>query len=160
MKGIEKFKICAHCDGRIPVEVVICPYCAANLSSMDSSPPASKPTLSSAESLAGLYSPPYASGRSLPTSSIEEKRKLPEVKNEIKGQETKVALKKSEILPISLLVIGSNILLLGLLQLLLSDEGILTLEWHSKYWYLYSLLSAPLLYLGVKGLSNSSKAPE
>lgn len=57
---------------------------------------------------------------------------------------------KSSFFPILLLSIGSNLMVLGLLQLLFSDEGILRLEWKSHYWFLYCLGALPLLFLGLK----------
>jgi hypothetical protein len=52
--------------------------------------------------------------------------------------------------PVLLLTIASNILTLGLLQFFFSDNGVLTLEWSSKYWFLYCLASLPLFFFGFK----------
>jgi len=52
--------------------------------------------------------------------------------------------------PLLLLSLGGNLLLLGLLQLLFSDNGLLRLEWNSSYWFIYALAALPLLFVGYK----------
>ncbi len=159
IKPTDKYKVCTHCEGRIPVEVVICPYCATQVSDQDASntsrmfsPP--KPSISS-DNLAGLYNPPYASSRLF--SNPEEKKKSVETPPPASTENTLLQpAEKSEILPISLLVVGSNLMLFGLLQALLSKDGVLQLEWNSSFWYLYTLLAIPLLWFGIKSLKAPS----
>lgn len=57
---------------------------------------------------------------------------------------------RSSFWPILLLSIGSNLLTIGLLQLLFSDRGFLRLEWDSSYWFVYCLGALPLFYFGFK----------
>lgn len=57
---------------------------------------------------------------------------------------------KTSFWPILWLSLGANLLLLGLLQLFFSDNGVLQLEWNSHHWFIYCLLSLPLLFFGYK----------
>lgn len=61
---------------------------------------------------------------------------------------------KSSFWPILFLTIGSNLLMLGLLQLFFSDNGFLKLEWDSSYWFVYCLCAAPLVFLGFKKINQ------
>jgi hypothetical protein len=160
MKPLDKFKLCSQCDGRIPIEVVICPYCSATLNSQDPQRSAPLRNLASSENLASLYTPPYAAQRIQPTSALEEKKRSISPQSEPKvttlNSEAPQSEEKSEILPISLLVIGSNLLVISVMQLILSDNGLLKLEWDARYWYIYAIISAPLLWLGIKTLRKTS----
>lgn len=151
MKSSERFKICSHCEGRIPVEVVICPYCASTLSDQNTSSkaPLSKGT---SDSIASLYNPPYGAQRTQPTLAMEEKKKEPQVATKVEAKP--LTSQKSEILPISLLVIGTNLLTLSVVQLFFSDEGFLHLEWDTHFWYVYSLMAIPLIWFGFKTLKK------
>ena len=57
---------------------------------------------------------------------------------------------KNSFWPILLLSIAANLFIVGILQLLFSDEGYLRLEWNSHYWFFYCLASLPLFFLGYK----------
>jgi hypothetical protein len=59
---------------------------------------------------------------------------------------------RAEILPMLLLIPGTFFLLFGLVLVLFSKEGLLTLHWNARYWFVYLLLSAPLIYFGWKAL--------
>lgn len=52
--------------------------------------------------------------------------------------------------PLLLLILGGNLLILGLLQFFFSESGHLRLEWDSKYWFVYCVLALPVLYFGFK----------
>ncbi len=139
MKASEKFKICPSCEGRAPLEVVICPYCASSFQEN-----ASKPK----SPFASSYSPPYAAERVTPSQSEKVTDSLEAVKTEVEIQE------KSVFLPIALLTIGSNLFILSVLLLILGHDGKVELEWSSHYWMLYGLLSAPLMFFGYKILKK------
>jgi hypothetical protein len=55
-------------------------------------------------------------------------------------------------LPILMLCLASNLMVLGLLQLLFSDGGLLRLEWDSSYWFIYCAGALPLFLIGMKRL--------
>jgi hypothetical protein len=134
MKTSEKFKICPSCDGKAPLEVVICPYCAQSFNQTQNK-----------SSFAASYIPPYSADRVTPSQTEAKANKISkEPTAEVDKQE------KSVFLPIALLIIGSNLLILSLLLLILGKEGKLELEWSSSYWSFYALLGAPLLFFGYR----------
>ncbi len=51
---------------------------------------------------------------------------------------------------ISALSVGANLAVIGLLQLLFSTNGKLTLQWDARYWFIYCIAACPLLFLGFK----------
>jgi uncharacterized membrane-anchored protein YitT (DUF2179 family) len=64
---------------------------------------------------------------------------------------------KNTLWSILLLSAGANLFILGLLQLFFSNGGILRLEWNAHYWFVYSLLSLPILYFGIKKLGKKEQ---
>ncbi len=135
------------------------------------------------ESLASLYKPPYSvrnrQGFGVPdereeTSYIEaESQKedalfqsyeeeeidetpiIPEQKIEPSGEKNEI-IRGGNILPLLFLMIGAHLFILGALLLFCSKDGTVTLEWSSRFWFLYCLISFPLLYFGGRLLKNQA----
>lgn len=61
---------------------------------------------------------------------------------------------KNSFLSLFLFLLGSNLLVLGLIQFFFSEEGVLRLEWDAKYWFIYCLFALPLVYLGFKKMKQ------
>ncbi len=170
MKPIDRQKMCAHCEGRIAVEATSCPYCGMPLvgEPESTSPAALKSGLSSQESLSSLYPPPYSNRNfpSMKTDSKDAQSKFkspqalsdnPFAKMPLAATATvteKVEEDKEGFMPLIFVLLGSNLLTLGLMQAIFSEGGILRLEWSSKYWFYYCLAAIPLLYLGVKKIKQ------
>jgi hypothetical protein len=170
----DRQKMCTSCDGRIPFDAEVCPYCAAEQR------PTVAPLASSAkemhhqslqDSLTSLYSPPYAAKSATPSGEKKEFYNKPEPLKEPmaekrfnhasaslgvptipmdSAEEQHSDEGKSSFWPIFLLSIGANLLTVGLLQLFFSDNGFLRLEWNSSYWFVYCLAALPLFFLGFK----------
>jgi hypothetical protein len=122
--------MCPHCEGRIPLNAEVCPYCQ-----FEASIPSNPKNLE----------PPMAERRFTPATPLG----IPTIPTQAPSE--KVASEsKSSFLPILLLSLGGNLMVIGLLQLLFSDEGFLRLEWKSHYWFAYCLGALPLLFLGLK----------
>jgi hypothetical protein len=138
MKSSEKFKLCPSCDGKAPLEVVICPFCAQSFNELTKT----KSTLSAS------YTPPYSVDRS--SQNTQEATPLKE--SATKTQTLKI--EKSLFLPVALLTIGSNLLILAFLLLILNHDGKVELEWSASYWMIYALLGLPLLFMGYKILKK------
>ncbi|HEY2811594.1 MAG TPA: hypothetical protein VGJ00_09435 [Rhabdochlamydiaceae bacterium] len=171
MKLNDRQKMCTTCDGRIPLDANLCPYCAAE---QGTSGQVYLQHKSIQESLTSLYPPPYASklGKEqtsknpTPQEPMSEKR-FQHAPSAISAQSISLdqteqensAEDKSSFWPLLLLSIGANLLVLGLLQLFFSDNGLLTLQWNSQYWFLYCLAALPLLFLGFKKI-QSAGGPE
>jgi hypothetical protein len=177
MQTKDRQKMCSSCEGRIPFDAEICPYCANEQQSH-------APSMNSSElhhqslqdSLTALYSPPYAGKTSLPSEEkkefqnrpksqtlkepMAEKRfnqasasfGIPTIPSEA-AHEPQADEAKSSFLPIFLLSLAANLLTVGLLQLLFSENGFLRLEWNSSYWFVYCLAALPLFFFGFKKLS-------
>lgn len=106
MRPSEKFKLCPHCDGRAPLEVVICPFCAQNFHE----------TPKTKSALAATYTPPYSTDRVTPTQQITPPQ-------EASPQPQTLLQEKSAFLPIALLTIGCNLVALSLLLIIFNHEG-------------------------------------
>jgi hypothetical protein len=170
MNPKDRQKMCSSCDGRIPFDANLCPYCAAEqkggaLPAENSAKQQHHQSLQ--DSLTALYTPPYATkSTSLKEFSHPQKREpLSEPMAEKRftspsfgaptiptsGTEEQSAVEdRSSFWPILFLSIGANLLTLGLIQLFFSDEGFLRLEWSSRYWFVYCLAAFPLFFLGFK----------
>jgi hypothetical protein len=177
MHSTEKEKMCVQCEGRIPMNIGECPFCGAPQEGQKVRNSFKAPLFESKslkDSLASLYTPPYQGKGSPPTQEelpfYAEPEREPaapygsiyrDVSNvpfrDVAAEELAKAttqgsdeVKKSSLWMTILLVTGSNLLLLSLMQLFFSKGGFLRLEWDASYWFLYLLASLPLLYFGVK----------
>jgi hypothetical protein len=172
MKVNDRQKMCTTCDGRIPLDANLCPYCAAE---QGTSGQVYLQHKSIQESLTSLYPPPYRAKNT--QSAKDESFPAPthshyqEPMSEKKFQHASVAAssnihldtaedqqvneEKSSFWPLLLLSVGANLLVLGLLQFFFSDNGILTLQWDSGYWFIYCLAAFPLFYVGFKKIHSA-----
>lgn len=169
--------MCSNCDGRIPIDADVCPYCAAEQRIVaSSSSPKELHHQSLQDSLTSLYSPPYAARNSSLLHPSGEKKDflnpnkpeplkepmaekrfnnassssgLPSIPVDT-GDEQHADEGRSSFWPILLLSIGANLLTIGLLQLFFSENGVLRLEWNSSYWFVYCLAAFPLFFFGFK----------
>ena len=132
------------------------------------------------ESLASLYKPPYSvrdrQGFGVPDEreetsftqaeppkedplfqSYESVQQKQAVVEESSAEKTsKEESSRGNVWPLLLLSIGAHLLLLGILILFCSKAGRVVLEWNSRYWFFYCLLSLPLLFFGVRQLKTQT----
>lgn len=173
--------MCAGCDGRIPFDADTCPYCSSAQAAVFTTAPKEPPqTIQGA--LSSLYPPPYAAKGTGATNTISFKNEIPGFNksnplndpmvekrfnnsSSVMGaptipveasEEPQTDGGKSSFWPVLLLSLGANLLLLGLLQLLFSDNGFLRLEWDSSYWFAYCLAALPLFFFGFKKVNSLS----
>jgi len=153
MKQNDRQKLCSSCEGRIPLDANLCPYCSAEQGSS-----AYLHHKSIQESLTSLYPPPYSAKKEQkPQEPMAEKKfqtaspilTTPLSHTPVEAPTTQNE-EKSSFWPLLFLSIGANLLVIGLLQLFFSDNGLLTLQWKSKHWFIYCLSALPLFYLGFK----------
>lgn len=135
------------------------------------------------DNLAGLYNPPYiardksgigvgasvdvekpisfqevstakarASNAPLTTFNLPKQAVVEEIPEETPSS-------KGYLIPMSLMLMGSQFLMLALLIALFSTKGILTLEWKTSTAVAFFILSIPLLTFGFKWLGDSKKEP-
>jgi hypothetical protein len=156
MKPVDRQKICPNCDGRVAYDAAQCTYCFANLP-VDNSAPKMFNSTTPQDTLSGLYSPPYSAK---PAFEPSEPKITPKTTPIYAEKDGSAVLDKTEVsdtksfLPLVSLILGGNLLALGLLQFLFSDHGAVRLEINGSYWFLMVLIGLPLLYLGLK---NSSR---
>ena len=169
MKPVDRQKICLNCDGRIPIDAQECLYCGGKGIASKELPDIQ----SIQESLSSIYSPPYSKENSIHMK--QEKQKIKPIQRQSHDNQLHAALgklqhsqnapsedlaiekEKSSFAPLFFLLLGSNLLILGLLQLLFSTDGLLRLEWTSKYWFIYCLIGLPTIIIGLKKASPSQK---
>ena len=144
MKPKKRQKLCQNCDGDVDLDVIVCPFCAADLREEKPEqvrPPSPTSPYQAGESIAPLYPPPYPFETEEPLEKVEEA--LPASEN--KGA--------SIILPTILFTLGIQLLLVGLLILLFSHKGTVILRWDATFWFLYVFAAVPCLIVGYKKLS-------
>ena len=114
------------------------------------------------ESLASLYKPPYSRAQSerpaqpAPSfgtqssllSTYEEPAPVQQTEEVVEEQTTE----GNDLLPATLLAVGGMLLTLGLVLFFFSTDGVVTLEWNAKKWFVYCLASLPVLYMGIRQL--------
>jgi hypothetical protein len=158
MKPKKRQKLCYNCEGDVDLDVIVCPFCAADL--REEKPELNKsafsPSITSVKQLNtenSLYPSPY--GR-----SIQSEEPAPVAMEEIENQpmplyEEKAPAEWKSILPALLsFSLGVQLFLLGVLLVLFSDRGIMLLKWDASFWFLYLFASIPLLLFGYRYLSK------
>lgn len=172
MKPNDRQKMCTNCDGRIPLDANLCPYCS---SEQGTSGQVYLQHKSIQESLTSLYPPPYAAKNAnnvkeqfiknpeyaKPQEPMSERRYQQTTPSSSPNihldhtEEQQTSAEKSSFWPLLLLSIGANIFVIGVLQLFFSDNGLLTLQWDSQYWFVYCLGALPLFYFGFKKANSA-----
>lgn len=71
-----------------------------------------------------------------------------------KEEDNQEEIESMQIGSLLLLSLGGHLFTLAWLLFFFSDHGKLVLEWKSRYWFIYLLISLPLLYKGWKKLSE------
>lgn len=167
MQSSERRKLCWNCEGGVSYDAIFCPYCDSDLKrpkneSMESNKDNHYKSLN--DSLASLYRPPYLAredhGYGVPDEKEEEffDEDLEENADYASSLQSKMMAQESDqegrfVWALLLLLMGGNLLTLGLLILFFSEAGSLTIEWKSQYWFIYILLSCPLMFVGWKCLT-------
>jgi len=181
MKSAEREKMCINCEGRIPFDAEICPYCASDQAKGRMNNSFQAPLFQSQsleESLTSLYKPPYQGKRpqfakalNVPEEEVQDPEPIstysdtpiykevtekfsmdPLIGATVESEEEERP--KSSLWPCLLLTAGVNFFILGLMQALFSKKGVFRLEWDANYWFFYCLLAAPLLFFGFKKLKE------
>lgn len=153
MSAITKKKLCWNCEGRVAQADENCPYCGVYLSSS---------SLINSPDQSSTHIAPYGPGtdKSIPASpyGLNKNNGEPEAKeeevNEIVQEEALNPQHKSNLLPFMLLLAGSIFLVFGLILLVFSRQGVLTLQWDASYWFVYLGLAVVLLFSGWRSLTR------
>lgn len=137
-----KKKLCWNCEGSVSLSEESCPYCGVT----------AIPAF--LEGAAAEFAPPYSatstSDFDVPKSpySFKEKEEAQtkQLPNQIDQDEPDDF--KYTILSITFLLCGSAFFLFSLALGLFSQNGIFTLHWDANYWFIYTILAIPLLFIG------------
>ena len=151
MKPKKRQKLCHNCEGEIDVDVIVCPFCAADL--REEKPERERPPYNPAfrntthqQTMQSLYPPPYKNLERPPEEPLQEE--VPAAAAPVEDN------KKSIFAPIILFTLGVQLCLLGLLMLLFSHKGVVILKWDARFWFFYIFASVPFLVFGYKALSK------
>ncbi|NRA89863.1 MAG: zinc-ribbon domain-containing protein [Simkaniaceae bacterium] len=71
-------------------------------------------------------------------------------------QEDEIFTRRGSILPLLFMMIGAHLFMLGALLLFCSKDGVVTLQWSSKFWFIYCLIGFPILFFGAKMLKSET----
>ncbi|HEY4254792.1 MAG TPA: hypothetical protein VGM34_00410 [Chlamydiales bacterium] len=149
MKPKKRQKLCHHCDAEVDLDVIVCPFCAADLREEKPEQQRSAAASTVKQLHTGQSQPPYTP---TPTYAI---RGLPEEASaEIATQPEEAEVQKSPFTAILLSTLGAQALVLALMMLFFGDNGMLLLKWNAKWWPLYLVGAAPLLFFGMRGLKK------
>lgn len=145
MNAVPKKKLCWNCEGNVARSIDNCPYCGVYLHATEDveedswNPPYKLTTLKTDQQ--DIPSPHYtAQEDTVETNLVEEETDLsPSPFNH--------DLKK-DLLPLLLFLSASIFFVFGLILMLFSQNGVLTLQWNGNLWPLFLFGSAPLFFFG------------
>lgn len=150
MKPKKRQKLCHHCEGEVDLDVIVCPFCAADLREERPEQPKFSASTASIKQLGTeqtLYPPPYQQRQvPEPEEVVTEETVLPETEEPAGG----IKALYPTVGPILLFALGAQLFFLALAFLLLSDQGTLILQFNANWWPLCLILSIPLLVLGYR----------
>lgn len=146
MKTKKRQKLCHNCEGDVDLDVIVCPFCAADLREERKEQPFSNPYLSASfPSTSSLYPP---KGEKEEPLEVEKELEQEPLLNEKEEEES------SLVWPLLFGSFGCQLFLFGLFLLFFSQDGELVLRWDAAKWYLYFLFSAPLLFFAYQKWKN------
>lgn len=172
-------QICWYCEGSVSAEALQCCFCGSELNkenknssltetaSSDSSSTSTEPAIETPldESLARLYKPPYLIRERFASPAPIEKtdhttHSTTTTPDKIEEEEVfdvtsaPDEMGNSDALSLLLLSLGVFLITLGLLLFFFAEEGSVTLQWNTNYWFLYCFLALPALYFGFRYLGK------
>ncbi len=153
MSENQKKKLCWNCEGRVTLSQENCPYCGVYLS----------PTTEGDGKDANLI-PPYkmAVEEEVPAapygSKPAEGTPKPDNDGSLAAQQLTTEQPNDDIrnlvVTMAMLIMGSGLFLFAIVLMLFSEEGSFELRWQSDNWYIYLMLSFPMLFMGWRYLQN------
>ena len=163
MSAVPKKKLCWQCEGNVAKDIDNCPYCGVYLQAEDLGEieedsvwkPSYRPSPNESEE---IPSPIYQIN-----SENEEKseaRKAAAREQEVREEpliwNAIFAQLKQDLFPILFLMMGSIFFLFGIVLMLFSQNGTLTLQWQEKDGIYFFLFALPLIGFGWKYLQQIS----
>ena len=148
MSALPQKKLCWNCEGNVAKNIDNCPYCGVYIhgSEEESSSlwnPSYTPSLNAKEIPSPLYQANAEQDISDDSSQVEEEEE-PSLSD---GKKIFQQLKR-DVFPILFLMMGSIFFLFGIVLLLFSQNGGLTLHWNEKSALYFLLTAIPLVAVG------------
>lgn len=149
MKQSQRKKLCWNCEGSVSLNEETCPFCGVSV------------VPAFLEGAADEFAPPYSKQMKgeldIPKSpyGFDDEYGREEIKQSQKeAEEMEPSLNdfKRTILSLTFLFCGSVFFLFSLALGLFSNNGLFTLQWNANYWFIYTFLAVPLLFLGWRSL--------
>jgi hypothetical protein len=141
-------KLCHNCEGEIDLDVIVCPFCAADL--REEKPEQGRLSPNIGQKLQDLHTSQSLYPPSFPIRPPESVPEAPPSPQPAVVEETS----KNIFGPTILFTLGVQLVLLGLLMLLFSHKGVVVLRWNAGWWFLYCVSGFPFLYFGYRALSK------
>ncbi len=153
MNKPSKKRLCWNCEGSVSLEAETCPYCGVSV------------VPATLENVNVGFMPSYRMGEvqdsAIPRSPYEDDEAEPgqqepgqEISKELEEDEPAFDEFQRTLLATVLLLTGSVFFLFGLALMLFSHNGVLSLQWDSSLWFVYTALAVPLLFFGGRYLSK------
>ena len=150
MNDREKMRMCPYCEGTVPATSSMCRFCG---SEFEKDPIVMKGAFRAEDHHDPYYEPPYSPRGTALKDSVyipEHNEMMDEAADQYDSSDENK--EKGHIIALMLLSFGALLFTLSILLIFLSDHGRVILEWRSRYWSLYFILSIPMLYYGIKHL--------
>ncbi len=132
--------MCYNCEGEVDLEVIVCPFCAADLREEKPEQHQSYSTHTVAKNREAQESL-YPSQFKAPPEPEEVMQAPDEEPRGIFG-------------PTALLALGIQLFVFGILLSFFSHKGYMLLKWDARLWFLYIFASVPFLIFGYKAWSK------
>ncbi|MFZ0565955.1 MAG: hypothetical protein WAM28_07210 [Chlamydiales bacterium] len=149
-------RICWNCDGDVPLHRSHCIYCGVDLTQSSSAKEDHSTELGSPFQSVPSKGPfpqsPYSDLFSKEMSVTKEEWDEALDEETSKEEEKTPSSTTRELVAFSLFLPGIVFFLFGLLLLLFSRDGVLTLTWNQSLGLFYFMGATPLLYLGWRAL--------
>jgi hypothetical protein len=144
-------KLCHNCEGEIDLDVIVCPFCAADL--REEKPEQGRFANHFAQKL--VQNEQTSQSLYPPSFPIKQPEPTPEAAAPLPQADALEEKSSPNILgPTILFTLGVQLVLIGLLMLLFSHKGVVVLRWNASWWPLYCIAGAPFLYFGYRTLSK------
>jgi hypothetical protein len=137
-------KACWNCDSEVDLDIMICPYCASDLSSSAGR----RQEVATPQTMERIPQPVYRPIRTAepPRGSMEPM----DASDEAMVPDGTIGSIKTFLLTLLCFLMGSVAFLFALALMFLADGETLTLRWQAALWPLFLIIALPLLLLGYK----------
>lgn len=144
-------KLCHNCEGEIDLDVIVCPFCAADL--REEKPEQGRNATNFVQKM--VQNEQTSQSLYPSTFPVKQPEPTPEASAPFpQAAPTEEEAVKNIFGPTILFTLGVQLVLIGLLMLLFSHKGVVVLKWNASWWFLYCVAGFPFLYFGYRALSK------